>query len=235
MKIDNKNIPLFFLATLFAPIWFYMFSVHIETKQLNLNEEWLNRVRIITFIVSISYLIFLSKIENIIYNKSLQEDHTNKHNPRIISYIIGIALILSLSINTLGLQLFGLAKTIDVLIYSILSIIGILFWRWRYSNIILATMRQSVNKDKILSIISKNNHINISGKYYIRTYTTILKLLGLLFFLLLIIQFNSFFNSQNNIDANAQFKIIQLAFLFFNTVGCITAVFLRRAKSIYAI
>lgn len=104
MKIDNKNIHLFFFAILFAPIVYYESSVYISTKQSNINEEWLTTVRIITFIISISYLIFLSKIENIIYNKSLLEDHTNKHHPRIISYIIGIALILSLSIYPLGLQ-----------------------------------------------------------------------------------------------------------------------------------
>ena len=152
MKIDNKSIHLFFFAILFNPIIYYECSVYIATKQSNINEEWLTTVRIITFIISISYLIFLSKIENIINNKSLQEDHTNKHHPRIISYIIGIALILSLSIYPLGLQEFRLATSMDVLIYSICSMIGILFWTWRYSDIIIPIMSDQYDEDKSSAI-----------------------------------------------------------------------------------
>jgi len=233
MKIDNKNIHLFFFGILFAPITYYEFSVYIATKQSNINEEWLTTVRIITFIISISYLIFLSKIENIIYNKSLQEDHTNKHHPRIISYIIGIALILSLSIYPLILQKFSLATSMDVLIYSICSMIGIIFWTRCYSNIIIPNMSDQSDEDKS-SAIDKHADKKLSKVNFISNYTIILKVLALVFFLLLIIQLNSLFDTENNPDPNFKFKIIPIAFFLFNTVGCITAVFLRKTKSIYA-
>jgi len=235
MNAIQKNAPLFFLAALFVPIIIYAASTHLATKETVINNEWLNTARYINIFISIFYFLFIFKFEQIVYKKAQKKENKKIQNPRAVSYIVGIAIIESISINTLGFQTFKLATTTDVLIFSALSIIGILFWTWRYSNVILTTMRQSANKDKILSIISMNNNIYIPGKDYIRAYTIILKLSGILSFILLIIQIKSFLNSHNNIDTNSHFNILPIAFHIFNTVGCFTAAALRIRKSIYAI
>lgn len=105
-------------------------------------------------------------------------------SPRIISYIIGMALILSISINPLILQEFRLATSMDVLIYSILSITGILIWAWRYRDIFID------NNDKLIigtedQSLQYYEHEVATARQYMSKYTIVLAILGTLSLIIL--------------------------------------------------
>ena len=155
-------------------------------------------------------------------------------SPRIISYIIGMALILSISINPLILQEFRLATSMDVLIYSILSITGILIWAWRYRDIFID------NNDKLIigtedQSLQYYEHEVATARQYMSKYTIVLAILGTLSLIILSLIVASYFNQQDNGDIDSNLNILFVSLYTVLTVGCFTVVFLRKKKSTYTV
>ena len=211
-------------ALLFVPLLYsFVASLHSERRGPTETSDWIIYVRGISIVVALVVpalaLLVVSQFQRLSGDPSPQQ----QFNLDFIAFLAGSALFLAPATISVIASIAG-APTTDVYFFSLYSFLGVLLWSW-YKR---ALFRIDIE-------IPGENTGPPQGISFLRTYSIILILLGILASLFLALQIFIVVREINPEHRSVSLDTFWILYYTLIVLGCWLVVVLRARKSQYAL